>query len=80
MSSRLMPPKVGDRILTVSMNLSGSLVSNSKSKVSMSAKILKSTPLPSMTGLEASGPMSPSPKTAVPLEITATKLPLAVYR
>ena len=32
-----------------------------------------------MTGLEASGPISPSPKTAVPFEITATKLPLLVY-
>jgi hypothetical protein len=45
----------------------------------MSAKILKSKPLPSITGLEASGPMSPKPSTAVPLEITATKLRLAVY-
>ena len=32
-----------------------------------------------MTGLEASGPISPSPNTAVPFVITATKLPLAVY-
>ena len=45
----------------------------------MSAKILKSTPFPSITGLEASGPMSPNPKTAVPFVITATKFPFAVY-
>ena len=32
-----------------------------------------------MTGLEASGPISPNPRTAVPLVITATKLPLLVY-
>ena len=32
-----------------------------------------------MTGFEAFGPISPNPKTAVPLEITATKLPLLVY-
>src|ERR671924_1726017 len=31
-----------------------------------------------MTGLEASGPISPRPKTAVPLEMTATRLPRAV--
>src|SRR2546429_8277566 len=30
--------------------------------------------LPSITGLEASAPMSPRPRTAVPLEITATRL------
>ena len=73
-----MPPKVGAKIFTVSMNLSGSLVSSSKSKVSMSAKILNKTPFPSITGLEANGPMSPKPNTAVPLVMTATKFPLAV--
>ena len=45
----------------------------------MSAKILNNTPLPSITGLDASGPISPNPNTAVPFEITATKLPFAVY-
>ena len=49
------------------------------SKQSKSAKILNKRPLPSITGLEASAPISPRPKTAVPLEITATRLPLAVY-
>ena len=49
------------------------------SKTSISAKILNNNPFPSITGLEASGPISPSPKTAVPLVITATKFPLAVY-
>ena len=44
----------------------------------MSAKTLNKTPLPSMTGLLASGPMSPRPSTAVPFEITATRLPFAV--
>ena len=32
-----------------------------------------------MTGLAAKGPMSPKPSTAVPLVMTATKLPRAVY-
>ena len=36
--------------------------------------------LPSMTGFAASGPMLPRPSTAVPLEITATRLPRAVKR
>ncbi len=79
MSSRLMPPKVGSRSLTVRMNSSGSVVATSMSKTSMSAKRLNRTPLPSITGLPARAPMLPSPKTAVPLLITATRLPLAVY-
>ena len=45
----------------------------------MSAKILNKRPFPSITGFDASGPISPSPRTEVPFEITATKLPLAVY-
>jgi hypothetical protein len=32
-----------------------------------------------MTGLEAAAPKLPRPKTAVPLDITATVLPRAVY-
>ncbi len=32
-----------------------------------------------MTGLLASGPMFPRPKTADPLLMTATRFPLAVY-
>ena len=35
--------------------------------------------MPSITGLPASGPMSPRPSTAVPLLTTATRLPRAVY-
>ena len=35
--------------------------------------------MPSITGLLASGPILPKPKTAVPLVITPTKFPLAVY-
>jgi hypothetical protein len=49
------------------------------SNTSMSANFLKRTPLPSITGLLASGPMSPSPSTAVPSVITATRFPRAVY-
>ncbi len=60
------------------MNSSGSWVSSSMSKTSMSAKRLKQDALPSITGLPARAPMLPRPSTAVPLLITATRLPLAV--
>ncbi len=53
----------GDRMfLTVSMNWSVSFVSTSMSNTSMSANVLNKKPLPSMTGLPAIAPMSPSPK------------------
>ena len=45
---------------------------------SIPANSLKRRHLPSITGILASGPISPSPSTAVPLVITATTLPLAV--
>ena len=79
MSSRFIPPNVGAIAFTVSINLSTSVASTSISNTSIPANILNSNPLPSITGFEASAPMSPSPNTAVPLEITATKLLLAVY-
>ena len=79
MSSKLIPPKVGEMDLTVLMNWSTSLVSTSISKQSKSANILNSNPFPSITGFDASGPMSPRPKTAVPLDMTATKFDFAVY-
>ena len=45
----------------------------------MSAKILNNNPFPSITGFDASGPILPKPRTAVPFEITATKFDLDVY-
>ena len=78
-SSKLTPPKVGSMAFTVRTNSSTSVTFNSISKTSMSAKILKSTPFPSITGLDASAPIFPKPNTAVPLLITATKFPLDVY-
>ena len=78
-SSKLIPPKVGAMALTVFTNASTSVSLISISKTSISAKILNNKPFPSITGLDASGPKSPSPKTAVPLDMTATKFPLAVY-
>ena len=54
--------------------LGGSVSSTSMSKTSMPANFLNRQPLPSITGLPASAPMLPSPSTAVPLLITATRL------
>ena len=77
-SSRLMPPKVGSRLAMMSTSLSGSRSLISMSNTSIPANFLNSTALPSITGLAASGPMAPSPSTAVPLVITATRLPREV--
>ena len=78
MSSRLIAPKVGSRLATISASFTGSLSSTSMSKQSMLANFLKSTALPSITGFEASAPMLPSPSTAVPFDTTATRLPRVV--
>ena len=48
------------------------------SNTSIPAKRLNRTPFPSLTGLATSGPMSPSPSTAVPFDTTATRFPRAV--
>src|SRR5574344_1205914 len=72
MSSRLIPPNEGARSLTVSMIFSGSLVSRQMGTQSTPPRYLKSIAFPSMTGMAASGPMSPSPSTRVPSDTTAT--------
>ena len=74
-----MPPNVGAIRITVSTISSVSLVSRQIGKASTSANSLNSIALPSITGMAASGPMSPSPSTAVPSETTATVLALIVY-
>ena len=56
----------------VSMISSGSLVLTQIGNASTPAKCLNSSALPSMTGMAASGPMSPRPSTAVPSETMAT--------
>ncbi|CFE03830.1 Uncharacterised protein [Bordetella pertussis] len=78
MSSRLMPPKVASSPAMISTSLSGSVSLISMSNTSSPANFLNSTALPSITGLEASAPMLPSPSTAVPLVITPTRLPRPV--
>ena len=78
MSSRLMPPKLGSSEAMISISFFGSRSSISMSIESMLANFLNRTALPSITGFEASAPMSPRPSTAVPFEITATRLPREV--
>ena len=48
-------------------------------KASTPAKCLNSRALPSITGIAASGPMSPRPRTAVPSLTMATVFFLIVY-
>ena len=78
MSSRLIPPKVGAIRRTASTIRSGSWVSRQIGKASIAANSLNSIALPSITGIAASGPMSPSPSTAEPSETTATVFRLIV--
>ncbi len=78
-SSRFTPPKTGSNNLTALTISSGSLVSRHIGNASTPANALNKTAFPSMTGRPAAAPMSPNPKTAVPLVTTATMFPLAVY-
>ena len=78
MSSRLMPPKVGSSAATTSTRRSTFFSATSMSNTSIPANFLNRTALPSITGLEASGPMSPRPSTAVPFDTTATRFWRAV--
>ena len=79
MSSRLMPPNPGAMLMTVWTISSGSLVDRQIGKASTPPNSLNRTALPSITGIAASGPMSPRPSTALPSETTATVLRLIVY-
>ena len=72
MSSRLMPPNTGEIASTVRTISSVSFVARQIGHASTPPNSLKRIALPSITGSAASGPMSPSPSTAVPSETTAT--------
>jgi hypothetical protein len=78
MSSRLMPPKPGAIALQIATISSGSFVARQMGHASTPPNSLNSTALPSITGIAASGPMSPRPSTAVPSETTATVFCLTV--
>ena len=72
MSSRFTPPKLPARRLTVFTISSTSFVLTQSGIASTSPKALNSTHFPSITGIPASGPMSPRPRIAVPSVTTAT--------
>jgi hypothetical protein len=78
MSSRLTPPKPGATARTVATISPTSRVARQSGQASMPANSLNSIALPSITGIAASGPMSPSPRTAVPSVTTATVFCLIV--
>ena len=78
MSSRLMPPNPGAMALTMVMISSVSFVFRASGQASIPANSLNSMALPSITGIAASGPMSPRPSTAVPSVTTATVFCLIV--
>ena len=72
MSSRLTPPKLPASSSTVRTISSTSLLRTQSGMASTPPKALNSAHLPSITGMPASGPMSPRPSTAVPSVTTAT--------
>ena len=66
MSSRFTPPKEPASSATVLTMSSTSWLRTHRGMASTPPKALKRTHLPSITGMPASGPMSPRPSTAVP--------------
>ena len=77
-SSRFTPPKDPAKSATVFTISSTSFERMHKGMASTPPKALNSTHFPSMTGMPASGPISPSPSTAVPSVTTATVFHLRV--
>ena len=71
-SSRFTPPKDPASRATVFTISSTSWLRTHRGMASTPPKALNRTHLPSMTGIPASGPMSPSPRTAEPSVTTAT--------
>ena len=72
MSSRFTPPKEPASSATVLTISSTFWLLMHSGMASTPPKALKRTHLPSITGMPASGPMSPSPSTADPSVTTAT--------
>ena len=72
MSSKFTPPKEPASRATVLTISSTFLLLTQRGMASTPPNSLNRTHLPSMTGIPASGPMSPRPRTAVPSVTTAT--------
>ncbi len=80
MSSSWIAPKVGAIAATVRTISSGSFDRMRIGTPLTPTCVSKSAALPSMTGMPATGPMSPRPRMAVPFVTIATVFPMAVYR
>ena len=78
MSSRFTPPKEPESSQTVRTISSTSLLRTQSGMASTPPKALNRTHFPSITGIPASGPMSPRPRIAVPSVTTATVFHLLV--
>ena len=79
MSSKLIPPNVGAMRCTKSTTSSAVRALMQIGKPFTPPNSLNNRALPSMTGIAPSGPMSPSPSTAVPLLTMATVFLRMVY-
>ncbi len=78
MSSKLIPPKLPENRLIAFTISSTFLERTQRGMASISAKHLKRAAFPSITGIPASGPISPNPNIAVPSVMTATVFHLLV--
>ena len=72
MSSKFTPPKLPASSRTVLTISSTSLLRTQRGMASTPPNSLNNTHFPSITGIPASGPISPRPSTAVPSVTTAT--------
>ena len=78
-SSKLIPPKAGAILTTVSMISSVSCVSKQIGNAFTPPNSLKRAAFPSITGMAARAPILPRPSTALPSDTTATVFDLIVY-
>ena len=73
-----MPPKAGAMFFTMLIISLSFCVARHIGNASIFANSLKRTHLPSMTGNEASAPILPKPRTALPSVTTATEFAFMV--
>ena len=79
MSSRLIAPKTGAMLRTMLSISFAFWVLMQMGNASMPASSLNSRAFPSITGMAASAPTFPKPRTAEPSVTTATQFPFMVY-
>lgn len=77
-SSRLIAEKIGEIFLTKSITSAGFFLVMHNGTKSTPPSYLNKQDFPSMTGNPATEPISPNPRTAVPLEMIAARFLLHV--